>query len=427
MRHFCEFCGRELREGEKCTCGGRPPEASERGPAPVQAAGQRGSRPRRTAPLLCMILLAAAALIGLFVLRNPTVTVDLRDVVEIKYGGYDTRGTAAVALRWSTADLGPLKDDPDWGAFKQHVTYTVTPSEGLSNGDEVTVEVFCDPEILKEYGVKLRNETLTDTVEGLEETTILDFFADVTVSFDGIEPEGTATAINSAEDEFLQTIGYEITPAGGLSNGDQVTVRVLYDGEAARARGIAPESEEKTLTVEGLSTYVRNPGELDADTLAALDQECRDIITARIMAEPADMYGDLFYTSTDSYRYFTRDKNRPVIDAITQEGVYIGCRKQIEEVAEDNNFLSCIYRVDAHDGYEAGTHTFYFYIRFDSILRAGDGTIAVDFSEPHGHTGAERLTADELYRAALAPWVEEYTVMQLEQEAPAETASEASA
>ena len=51
----------------------------------------------------------------------------------------------------------------------------------------------------------------------------------------------------------------------------------------------------------------------------------------------------------------------------------------------------------------------------------------MDFSEPHGHTGAERLTADELYRAALAPCVEEYTVMQLEQEAPAETAAEASA
>ena len=421
---YCEHCGRELKDGEICTCQSQPSSGTKKSGQKIStlAVSVPKKIPGRFLIIAVVAVIVVAALIGAVVSMNSVTEIDLRDVVSVTYSGCDTQGVAEISADWEEINSSVLKKKTDRQAFEHQLEYTLDRTEGLSNGDELTLKVSYDPAVLEECRVRLRQDTLTFTVEGLEEMTILDFFADVKVTFEGTEPGGSAMVSNLSTDPFLQTVTYDISPVSDLSNGDTVVLTAVYDADEATSLRIAPQATEKTYTVEGLTTYVRNPSELNQEALADLDQECQDVITARIMGDPYSRYAELFYDFSGAmFDYFNRDKNTPIIDSMKPVGIYVACRKQIEEVDPENSFVGCIYQVDAHDGFQPGNRTFYYYVRFDSVLRESDGSIVIDYAEPNKETGREDMSADGIYRTMLAPYVENYTVTQLDTAASAQT------
>jgi hypothetical protein len=108
--------------------------------------------------------------------------------------------------------------------------------------------------------------------------------------------------------EYSASTRYEVAPEKGLSNGDTVTVK------AQAPAGWRFEPAEKQFTVEGLTAWVMNTGELNEDNLAAIHsnterlirEDWKDIISSSLATDltytPYRMY--LFISDEDvSYEY----------------------------------------------------------------------------------------------------------------------------
>ena len=105
----------------------------------------------------------------------------------------------------------------------------------------------------------------------------VDVFDDVSVDFEGQEPEGTATMTyqgNELDDSYFQ---YE--PSEGLSNGDKVTVTLSEEGVASLTRdyGEVPEETEKEYTVSGLVCPLKSLNQIDDDSMKTLKKQAEDV------------------------------------------------------------------------------------------------------------------------------------------------------
>lgn len=425
---YCEFCGNRLEDGKVCDC----KEAQLK--YAVDAPAVRQKKPGGLLHVIIgTVIVAAAILLVLNLTGRMSIDVDLRDVVQVSFRGVDSKGILEYKVGWSEVNGSVLKGEAEKQTFESQVRFTPDWNDGLSNGDTVTIRVECPEEVLKECGVRLMQDKLEFKVEGLKELDLLDFFADVEVSFEGVETGGVAMVSNSSTDRFLQNVTYDISQGSGLSNGDVVTLTAIYDEAAAEAAGIAPEEETQTYTVEGLSTYVRNPSQLTEAFLEDVDRECRDILTARILSDPYRNYAwmiyepdktswDISYIGSTCKSFFGNSTTNGFgIDALTQEALYVACRKDITEADPENNFVAAIYRMDAHDGYQPGTHTLYYLVRFSSVLVDAGGAVSADLLNPHKDTGNRALSMDTMYQKKLMPYLEKYTMTKLETAEPEPT------
>ena len=136
-----------------------------------------------------------------------------------------------------------------------------------------------------------------------------DPFTAVSLKFSGMSGKGRAELqITDRSAEYSASTRYEVAPEKGLSNGDTVTVK------AQAPAGWRFEPAEKQFTVEGLTTWVMNTGELNEDNLAAIHsnterlirEDWKDIISSSLATDltytPYRMY--LFISDEDvSYEY----------------------------------------------------------------------------------------------------------------------------
>ena len=136
-----------------------------------------------------------------------------------------------------------------------------------------------------------------------------DPFTAVSLKFSGMSGKGRAELqITDRSAEYSGSTRYEVAPEKGLSNGDTVTVK------AQAPAGWRFEPAEKQFTVEGLTTWVMNTGELNEDNLAAIHsnterlirEDWKDIISSSLATDltytPYRMY--LFNSDEDvSYEY----------------------------------------------------------------------------------------------------------------------------
>ncbi len=251
------------------------------------------------------------------------------------------------------------------------VEFSYEPSEGLSNGDTVTVTVDVDEDVFDEYKLKLESETATFPVEDLEEIQEFDPFENVTVTFSGYAPNGMAK-VETTSDETGLSLDYDLDVDSGLSNGDTVTVTLLsyYTEEELEEYWLSfffiDTATEQTYTVEGLTSYAASLDEITEDMLTKMDSQARDVISSNISSgmdtengeifNGADLLGYYFLTTKDGY-----------------ESNYV------------QNEIYLIYQINADwTGYtdgDAGTFSYFYYVKFENALILDDGTCSVDLSE----------------------------------------------
>lgn len=104
--------------------------------------------------------------------------------------------------------------------------------------------------------------------------TVIDVFADMTVTFDGYDGEGEAYIQESNIDydmtnddlaEFVSLISFDIENNGELSNGDKVTIKASYSKETAQKLKVALKEETKEFDVSGLTVKYQNASQIDED------------------------------------------------------------------------------------------------------------------------------------------------------------------
>ena len=308
-------------------------------------------------------------------------SIDMQDYVTVSFNGVDGKGTAYVDVDYdrmgtkllTSAQKRKLETGNGWGSINTAVgalgqqwvlaealDCELDQSSELSNGDKVTVTVTADKDILKQLGVKVKHKKLTFKVEGLVEVSNIDAFADISVQFSGISPQGEAEIINNSSDDACMQFDYSLDQNSGLSNGDTVTVTISdYDLEGIAERtGKTPEEMSKSFTVEGLSAYVTKLDQVNDTALASMKKEAEDYIQALSARNYAD-------TET--------------INGFTYVGSYLEVAKP-NAGAWHNNWLDLVYEISYSNSY-GGSFKYYYGIGFSDLVLQADNSIDVDLSD----------------------------------------------
>lgn len=356
---------------------------------PAQAAAKRQDK-KLFGIIAGGVVVVLIGIIALFMMISGGKAIKLQDYVTITYSGVDGKGTAYVSVdyesmaqaaltskeksqmangditsvsTWQTAAAG-------WGALytKQSVlssaiTCTLEDQpDGLSNGDTVTVQVDIDKDALKAVGIKVKGKNFTDTVSGLIEVQNIDAFADISVQFSGIAPNGEAQVINNSRDAACMQYEYDLDKSEGLSNDDTVTVTISdYNlDDIAEQTGEAPAEMQKTYTVSGLSSYVSKLDQIDDTTWMNMKREAEDHIRARAANDNSDV------ESMTGMKYV---------------GSYLEVAKPGSS-ARLHNCLDLVYEIAYTNSNPPGiSFNYYYIVAFDDLVLQGDNSIQVDLSD----------------------------------------------
>ncbi len=133
-------------------------------------------------------------------------TIDVSETVKAEFEGYDGYGVCTIENEYDWIDnalelYGDKFDDLSYDLMDS-VTYKMSKQENLSNDDTVTVTPVIGSEA-EDYAFNLTGEPVTFTVEGLQEVEEFDPFDNITVSFEGISPNGTAVITEKKTIQFL--------------------------------------------------------------------------------------------------------------------------------------------------------------------------------------------------------------------------------
>ena len=334
-----------------------------------------------------IIAIAAAAVIVFVVIitvfMNVRKTINLNDYVTVEYAGYDTAGTASVtideaALGQKIQEVGKVPEISDEYAlleglspsdvFEIIIAYygsdfidaDVTPAEGLSNGDKVTVNIAYSEQIGKELGVKFKAKEETIEVNGLEEAETVDPFADVTVEYEGFAPDLTVNISNHSSNEYLSGLTYTADVTDGLRPGDTYTVTVDADEESAFSHGYILTETSKEYTCEGCNFYVEDIADIQDGTLDKLKEDAEDIINAAY----ADAVDSLSNNGLNFVGYCVY--NPKTLDSVTWYG----------------NGIWLIYKTTvSHVEGEFEPTEIYLTVRFKNLVEYADGSQVYDEGE----------------------------------------------
>ena len=190
--------------------------------------------------------------------------------------------------------------------------------------------------------------------------TVIDAFANMTVSYDGYDGAGEAYVDESDIDydmtnaqlaQFVGDISFDIENNGELSNGDKVTVTAVYSKETAKQLKVVLKEESKQFDVSGLIVKYKSASEIDK----TLYQKAYE---AALQESTNSSYYD-----TDSKRTFYKS-------------YYI--KENTENIEYQRNYLVFVFK-ETYQGYDYSTHQdvektryMYYYTNFDSSYDSDD-------------------------------------------------------
>lgn len=327
--------------------------------------------------LACLTLCVCAGLTGC-----GKETVDVSAEADIIVSGYDGHGIATFSKgNWLTntektygqemsfMELAALEE-----ALYNAVEYSISPSENISNGDEVVLTIDVDNSALESYNFKLAGGEKKITVSGLEEVKAFDPFENVTVNFGGMSPNGSAS-VNTSDSNVDIDLSYTLDKSSGLKNGDEVTVSISsYSGtdveEYCMSKGKAPTVTEKTFTVEGLATYAQTLDDIPDDMKSKMLAQAEDAIKAKCIWNENGTTGTLKSLEHLGDYYLTGKEG---FNASPYNKIYCVYKGTVE--------FNALKRRGDGKTKETGTASFYTYYYYDNIVIMPDNTCSLDLSK----------------------------------------------
>lgn len=209
------------------------------------------------------------------------------DTVEIAFTGMDGYGEAIITGQdaWIEAVMDEKGSDLEklgtYVQLKKAVKFSLSETEGLSNGDKIELTVKVNEELLKEYGFKVKETAKVIVVDGLKEPEAYDPFSVMTVNVTGTAPNGRL------DTRFAQSPLYglhiEADKNEGLSNGDVITFKLVNnDGEdveqLARQQGYTLTRTTMQYTVTGINSYMHSLDQIPAATLEKMKAQAEATI-----------------------------------------------------------------------------------------------------------------------------------------------------
>ncbi|WP_026835538.1 hypothetical protein [Eubacterium xylanophilum] len=319
-------------------------------------------------------------------------TINLQDYTKVTFEGYDGYGKAkldfdnskfnvdvanAVGINInSDAKLDNISslvsNIEELGKYEKAVSSVskkLDKTEGLKNGDVVTVSFTYNNDIAGDYKIKYKGEPMTFTVSGLNEVKEVDPFANLKVEFTGISPNVSVKTENSATEDALKTISFDIEKRYGLKLGDKFTIKANASEQFTEQYGIKLSSTEKEYTVDKVDAYITKADDIKGTkALEDMKKQAKDSIKSYLATNKKD-----FKASGLSYAgfYFLSAKN--------------------DSSWGNKNLVYIIYSatVKAKKPNKFKTSKVYFPLEFRDVLKYADGTLYVKLDSTNilGSTG----------------------------------------
>ena len=244
---------------------------------------------------LLLILTVIAMCLSLTACGGFGDKIDLAPYLSVTYSGSNGSGTAnvdfdfadfeyAVMSQWDGENV--LEKLSELTAVEMSMTYAADVSEGLRNGDTITVKISLDEAKAKKYGFAFTGLEKKFKVEGLTEAIEIDPFGEdifgsgklVNVTLEGIDPFACLYLRNTATlNDPIRHITYKADKDWNLKNGDVITITATMNQKAAK-QGYVLTRSEITIAVEGFDRYASAASDLTKDVLRDISerayQEC---------------------------------------------------------------------------------------------------------------------------------------------------------
>ena len=365
--------------------------------------------------------------------------------------------------------------------------------ENISNGDTVTLNVTISEEmqdLMREKGFSIAFDCnpLVMTAAGLPKAEAYDPFAELEVGFSGVEGNGMASAAYHGQ----YPISFSCVPGENLHNGDHIQVQGAFSSDYDMDRFISdfqvvPSSLEKEYIVSGLLINPTTIKDFTVEHLQQLSERARNAAMILIKEDYGEDEEIVRIENAGMYYAYSGDNTDPAAgsesgsedgseagsesgsedgsEAGSESGSEDGSEAGSENGSEDGseagsedgtpaekessgdhpftrhksrNFLVCAFRVD-YTGANNTEMEYYYYIRYDNLVLAEDGSLTTDFtrirhpeksSTPielilgegddvalpgllNFRTLAGFRSLDELYEKELAPLESRYTITSL--------------
>jgi hypothetical protein len=293
-------------------------------------------------------------------------TFDPFDFVTVSFSGPDSYGQVNIDIDRSNPET-------------QYLRYTMDETEGLHNGDTITlrVEITCDPdEFASIFGETPKKTEREYKATGLTKVETFDPFAFITVEFTGTEPAGEMNYNADLTHPEIQYLRFDADKNNGLSNGETITISVSVNGDPESfisKFGKLPKDNEKVYTVSGLSKVVSSSSEIDEACLGAMKQQAEDVLRAKCASE------------FDEYEHLT---------SLEYVGMTFRMKKAWDpyELRPGSNINVCglVYKVGVHcddkhtgwfDDHDAFDIEYYSPVLFTYITKDENGNCSVDLMD----------------------------------------------
>lgn len=202
--------------------------------------------------------------------------IDVFDKLNVTFEGYDGRGT----VKFDSSSCDEFTRD--------YVRFETENYNKLTNGDKITVKANYSKSSAKYKHVDVKSDSKEYTVEGLTETTKLDPFENLEITYTGSSPYITAAVDSSKCSELVNNqIKFYLDTDGKsyLANGDTFKVKASYSTYEADAEGFSVTQDEKEFTVADQPELVTSVDSLD---LKNLHKEMNDKLSAITAAKNND-------------------------------------------------------------------------------------------------------------------------------------------
>ena len=280
--------------------------------------------------------------------------------------------------------------------------------------------VLCGVLVISFFGAKNSNRQSkqvdpgkTEKVDSRLET--IDVFKDIQFHYTGIAPLASAEMMNNSDNSFVQTVQFTAQPLSGLKNGDTITVTASYDKAAAKKAGYQVMETERKFTISGLTSYVTDVSQIDADCLAAMEQQAKDMVEAKLANSSAE---DLAKAATGRYVYqATMNYGDLVLD--TSYFLLIKPGFSLPEGYSYNRYIityrthfSFYYHEQAFGAWETYDGDVFYSVCFNHVMLDADGKTTVSLSD--GLLCDLETSVDSVYSMRVSRFKDNYNVTEIE-------------
>lgn len=304
-----------------------------------------------------MVMLTAGLLTGC-----GKKTIDLNSYYSYEITGLDGYGSVeesfdSASLEKDLLKAAKLKEDSDKGFLflmmaESSFTDEWDQKTDLKNGDTIVHSWDIAADELEEYHISLIGKEEKVKVKGLESAKTFDAFENLTITYEGVSPNGTARLDTG---NCFGNLNYSVDKGTGLSNGDVVTVKVAMPGDVLgyyQNYGGIPETDSCEFTVSGLDEVITRADQIPQDVQAEMSEN------RRANLEETLFYGDGI-----------------ILEDFESEDLYV-------VTPEDNSADSRVYlvsKVTVSDPM-VDSQSYYTYSIFRNPVLKADGSVELDYT-----------------------------------------------